>query len=181
MIIGVSPHGQGRETTFAQIVAKELGVGIDRVKVHGDTGKVHGDLGTYGSRDTTVDGSAMMLAIQTIQEKLVKIAAHLWEASRSTSNFANAKSASGAILENAWHQGRRRCRNDRRDAGGRRADRTFKKVRRIVFEVAARPFSDLIPSGDPKARLFFKKGSTTRRPRAGDEDVSKTAGILDHA
>ena len=81
VLTGVSPHGQGQETTFAQIVADELGVPIDSMNVvHGDTDKVQYGLGTYGSRGTAVGGSAVMLAIQTIQEKAIKIAAHLWEA-----------------------------------------------------------------------------------------------------
>ena len=81
VLTGVSPHGQGQETSFAQIVSDELGVSIDSVNVvHGDTDRVQYGLGTYGSRGTAVGGSAVMLAIQTIQEKAIKIAAHLWEA-----------------------------------------------------------------------------------------------------
>jgi carbon-monoxide dehydrogenase large subunit len=92
VMTGVSPHGQGQETTFAQIVADELGVGIDRINVmHGDTDKVQYGLGTYGSRGTAVGGAAVMLAIQTIQEKSVKIAAHLWEASPFDVEFREGK------------------------------------------------------------------------------------------
>jgi len=81
VLTGISPHGQGQETTFAQIVADELGVPIDRIQVvHGDTDKVQYGLGTYGSRGLSVGGAALMLAVQTIQAKAVKIAAHLWEA-----------------------------------------------------------------------------------------------------
>jgi carbon-monoxide dehydrogenase large subunit len=81
VLTGVSPHGQGQETSFAQIVSDELGVPIDSVNVvHGDTDRVQYGLGTYGSRGTAVGGSAVMLAVQTIQEKAIKIAAHLWEA-----------------------------------------------------------------------------------------------------
>ncbi|MGA2394420.1 MAG: xanthine dehydrogenase family protein molybdopterin-binding subunit [Candidatus Lustribacter sp.] len=89
VLTGVSPHGQGQETTFAQIVADELGVPIDSINVvHGDTDKVQFGLGTYGSRGTAVGGSAVMLAIQTIQEKAIKIAAHLWEANPADLAFS---------------------------------------------------------------------------------------------
>ena len=60
VFIGASPHGQGEETTFAQIVADELGVGVDDVKVvHGDTDNTPMGWGTYGSRTTAVGGAAL--------------------------------------------------------------------------------------------------------------------------
>jgi carbon-monoxide dehydrogenase large subunit len=81
VLTGISPHGQGEETTFAQIVADELGVPIDQISVvHGDTDKVQYGVGTFGSRGTAVGGAALKLAIETIQAKAVKIAAHQWEA-----------------------------------------------------------------------------------------------------
>ena len=79
---GASPHGQGHETTFAQIVASELGVPIDDVEiVHGDTALIPFGLGTYGSRSTAVGGSSLMLAARKVKEKAKVIAAHLLEAS----------------------------------------------------------------------------------------------------
>jgi carbon-monoxide dehydrogenase large subunit len=81
VLTGISPHGQGEETTFAQIVADELGVPIDQISViHGDTDKVQYGVGTFGSRGTAVGGAALKLAIESIQAKAVKIAAHQWEA-----------------------------------------------------------------------------------------------------
>jgi carbon-monoxide dehydrogenase large subunit len=81
VLTGVSPHGQGQETTFAQIVADEIGVPIDQVTVlHGDTDKVPYGVGTFGSRGTPVGGAALMLAIGDIRAKAIKIAAHQWEA-----------------------------------------------------------------------------------------------------
>ena len=81
VLTGISPHGQGEETTFAQIVADELGVPIDQVNVvHGDTDRVQYGVGTFGSRGTAVGGAALLLAIESIQEKAKKIAAHQWEA-----------------------------------------------------------------------------------------------------
>lgn len=77
---GGHPHGQGEETTFAQIVADKLGVPIDDVEViHGDTDQVPFGLGTYGSRTTPVAGGAIALACNKIIEKGRKIAAHLLE------------------------------------------------------------------------------------------------------
>jgi carbon-monoxide dehydrogenase large subunit len=81
---GTSPHGQGEETTFAQIVADELGLPIDDIEVvHGDTGAVSMGWGTYGSRTTVVGGGAIALASRRVREKAAKIAAHLLEAAES--------------------------------------------------------------------------------------------------
>ena len=78
---GASPHGQGEETTFAQIVADELGLPIDDIDVvHGDTGAVPMGWGTYGSRTTVVGGAAIALAARRVRDKAAKIAAHLLEA-----------------------------------------------------------------------------------------------------
>ncbi len=79
--IGGKPHGQGEETTFAQIVADQLGVPIENVEiVAGDTETTPQGWGTYGSRTTAVCGSAVHLAAQRVREKARKIAAHLLEA-----------------------------------------------------------------------------------------------------
>ena len=81
VMIGASPHGQGEETTFAQIVARELGVSPDDVKVmHGDTDNTPMGWGTYGSRTTAVGGAALALAARKIRDKAKIIAAHLLEA-----------------------------------------------------------------------------------------------------
>ena len=79
--IGASPHGQGEETTFAQIVAEEFGYPVENVEiVHGDTETTPQGWGTYGSRTTAVCGSAVKVASQRVKEKAKKIAAHLLEA-----------------------------------------------------------------------------------------------------
>ncbi len=78
---GISPHGQGQETTFAQIVADRLGVPIEAVEiVHGDTDYVPEGIGTFGSRGLAVGGAALSLALDTIRAKAKKFAAHLLEA-----------------------------------------------------------------------------------------------------
>ena len=82
VLTGSSPHGQGEETTFAQIVSDRLGVSVDDVVVvHGDTRAVPHGVGTFGSRNTAVGGSAVYLASTRIREKAMAIAAHLLEAS----------------------------------------------------------------------------------------------------
>jgi carbon-monoxide dehydrogenase large subunit len=78
---GTSPHGQGHETTFAQIVADHLGVDYDQVVVrHGDTATTPMGNGTGGSRSLAVGGSAILRATQKVQEKARRIAAHMLEA-----------------------------------------------------------------------------------------------------
>ncbi len=85
---GISPHGQGEETTFAQIVAEELGLPVDDIEVvHGDTGAVSMGWGTYGSRSTVVGGAALVIAARRVREKATKIAAHMLEAAEADVTF----------------------------------------------------------------------------------------------
>jgi carbon-monoxide dehydrogenase large subunit len=77
VLSGTSPHGQGEETTFAQIVAEGLGIPYDDVMVyHGDTGMVPMGIGTFGSRTTAVGGTAIHNAVQKLKKKMARIAAH---------------------------------------------------------------------------------------------------------
>ena len=79
--IGVQTQGQGHETTFAQIVAEELGLPVEDITVeHGDTDTAPYGLGTYASRSTPTAGAATAVAARKIREKAKKIAAHLLEA-----------------------------------------------------------------------------------------------------
>jgi carbon-monoxide dehydrogenase large subunit len=79
---GSHSHGQGHETTFAQLVADELQIPIEHVEiVHGDTGSIPFGMGTYGSRSASVGGTAILMSVNKIKEKGKKIAAHLLEAS----------------------------------------------------------------------------------------------------
>ena len=79
---GSHAHGQGHETTFAQVVADRLGLTMERVEiVHGDTAKVLFGMGTYGSRSIAVGGTAIVKALDKVIAKGKKIAAHLLEAS----------------------------------------------------------------------------------------------------
>jgi carbon-monoxide dehydrogenase large subunit len=82
--IGASPHGQGEETTFAQIVADEFGYPVENVEIiHGDTDNTPQGWGTYGSRTTAVCGSAVKNAAIKVKEKARKLAAHLLEANEA--------------------------------------------------------------------------------------------------
>ena len=92
VLTGASPHGQGQETSFAQIAADELGVNINDVTViHGDTGVVQYGIGTFGSRATAVGGTAVFVAIQKLKEKADKIAAHMLQADATRLSFEGGK------------------------------------------------------------------------------------------
>jgi carbon-monoxide dehydrogenase large subunit len=81
VLTGSHSHGQGHETTFAQLVNQRLGVPLDSVSiVHGDTDKVQMGMGTYGSRSGAVGMSAISKALDKVEAKAKKIAAHLMEA-----------------------------------------------------------------------------------------------------
>ncbi|HPA91746.1 MAG TPA: xanthine dehydrogenase family protein molybdopterin-binding subunit [Quisquiliibacterium sp.] len=87
---GSHSHGQGHETTFAQVVADKLGIPIDDIDiVHGDTGKILFGMGTYGSRSLAVGGTAIVKAVDKIVAKGKKIAAHLLEAADTDIEFEN--------------------------------------------------------------------------------------------
>jgi carbon-monoxide dehydrogenase large subunit len=90
VLTGVSPHGQGQETTFAQMVADEFGIDIDDVTVvHGDTAMVQYGIGTFGSRGTTVGGPALMMAVGKLQDKMKKIASTMMEVPPDKLTFTN--------------------------------------------------------------------------------------------
>ena len=77
---GVSAHGQGHETTFAQMVADEFSIPMDDITiVHGDTGQVRGGTGTFGSRSQVVGGTALLLATSKVQDKMRRFAAPMLE------------------------------------------------------------------------------------------------------
>ncbi len=92
VLTGSHSHGQGHETTFAQLVCERLGVGIDQVNiVHGDTDKVQFGMGTYGSRSGAVGMSAITKAIDKVIEKGKKVAAYAMEASEKDIEFKDGK------------------------------------------------------------------------------------------
>ncbi|MGE3933866.1 MAG: xanthine dehydrogenase family protein molybdopterin-binding subunit [Rhodospirillaceae bacterium] len=89
---GTHQHGQGNETTFAQVVSDKLGVPFENVEVvHGDTAKIPFGMGTYGSRSIAVGGSALAKAIDKVVAKGRKIAAHILEAAERDIVFEDGK------------------------------------------------------------------------------------------
>ena len=89
---GSHSHGQGHETTFAQVVASKLGIPIENVDVvHGDTGRIPFGMGTYGSRSLAVGGTAIVKALDKVIAKGKKIAAHLLEAAEADIEFKDGK------------------------------------------------------------------------------------------
>ncbi|WP_374449425.1 xanthine dehydrogenase family protein molybdopterin-binding subunit [Stella sp.] len=89
---GTHSHGQGHETTFAQLVSDLLQVPMESVEiVHGDTNKVAFGMGTYGSRSLAVGGMAIMKAVEKVVNKGKKIAAHLLEASEADIEYKDGK------------------------------------------------------------------------------------------
>jgi carbon-monoxide dehydrogenase large subunit len=90
--LGVQSQGQGHETTFAQIIAEELGFPVADIKIEeGDTDTAPYGLGTYASRSTPVAGAATAIAARKIKEKARHIAAHLLEASADDLEWTNGK------------------------------------------------------------------------------------------
>ncbi len=89
---GISPHGQGQETSFAQIVSDRLGVDFDRVVVyHGDTNNTPQGRGTMGSRGLAIGGSALVMSVDKLREKARRIAASLLEANVDDIELMNGK------------------------------------------------------------------------------------------
>jgi aerobic carbon-monoxide dehydrogenase large subunit len=90
--LGVKSQGQGHETTFAQIVAGELGIPAENVEVReGDTDNTPFGLGTYGSRSTPVCGAATAVVTRKVREKSKKIAAHLLEAAEGDVEYEHGR------------------------------------------------------------------------------------------
>jgi len=88
VLTGSHSHGQGHETTFAQLVSDGLGIPIESIEiVHGDTAKIPYGMGTYGSRSIAVGGTAIVKAMDKVIAKGRKIAAHLLEASEADVEF----------------------------------------------------------------------------------------------
>ncbi|MGA2129409.1 MAG: molybdopterin cofactor-binding domain-containing protein, partial [Xanthobacteraceae bacterium] len=90
ILTGCHSHGQGHETTFAQLVAERFGLPLDNVSVvHGDTDKVQFGMGTYGSRSGAVGMTAISKALDRVEAKAKKIAAHLMEAAEGDVELKN--------------------------------------------------------------------------------------------
>jgi len=98
VLTGVSPHGQGQETAFAQMVSDAFGIGIDDVSVvHGDTDVVPHGVGTFGSRGLVVGGTALRMATDKILVKARRIAAHLLKLPEERVSFEDGSFRGGEI------------------------------------------------------------------------------------
>ncbi len=106
VLTGSHSHGQGHETTFAQLVCDRLGVPLDSVSiVHGDTDKVQMGMGTYGSRSGAVGMSAIVKALDKVEAKAKKIAAHLLEADEGDITIENGElKVAGTDKSVPWFQ-----------------------------------------------------------------------------
>src|SRR5215813_728917 len=104
VLTGCHSHGQGHETTFAQLVTERLGIPIENVAiVHGDTDKVQFGMGTYGSRSGAVGMSAIVKALDKVEAKAKKVASHLLEASENDIVFKDGKfTVAGTDKSAAW-------------------------------------------------------------------------------
>jgi carbon-monoxide dehydrogenase large subunit len=104
VLTGSHQHGQGHETTFAQVVSDRLGIPIETVNVvHGDTDKVQFGMGTYGSRSGAVGMSALVKALDKVEAKAKKVAAHLLEAAEGDIEFKDGKfTVAGTDKSAAW-------------------------------------------------------------------------------
>jgi len=106
ILTGSHSHGQGHETTFAQLVSDRFGVPLDSVSVvHGDTDKVQMGMGTYGSRSGAVGMSAIVKALDKVEKKAKSIAAHLLEADESDIVIENGQvKVAGTDKALGWHE-----------------------------------------------------------------------------
>src|SRR5271170_4024257 len=104
VLTGSHSHGQGHETTFAQVVSERLGIPIDDISiVHGDTDKVQFGMGTYGSRSGAVGMSAVVKALDKVEAKAKKVAAYMLEAAEGDIEFKDGKfSVAGTDKSAAW-------------------------------------------------------------------------------
>lgn len=104
VLTGSHSHGQGHETTFAQLVADRLGIPMDSVSiVHGDTDKVQFGMGTYGSRSGAVGMSAIVKALEKVEAKAKKVAAFMMEAAEGDIEFKDGKfTVAGTDKSAAW-------------------------------------------------------------------------------
>ncbi len=101
VLTGTSPHGQGHETAFAQLCVTELGVDYDDVVVlHGDTAIVPFGEGTFGSRSAVIGGTALLLSLRKIRDKLVRIAAHELKANPEEVEYQEARAFQKSNPEN---------------------------------------------------------------------------------
>jgi carbon-monoxide dehydrogenase large subunit len=134
VMTGSHSHGQGHETSFAQVISEMIGIDENMVEiVHGDTANTPMGMGTYGSRSIAVGGSAMVRATEKIIAKAKKIAAHLLEASADDIELKDGRSASRAPTSRwpgAMWRSRPMCRTTSRSRTSSRGSRRRRSTTR---------------------------------------------------
>lgn len=153
ILTGASPHGQGQETSFAQLAADELGIDINDVTViHGDTSIVQYGIGTFGSRGTAVGGTAVFNALQKLKEKATQLAAHLLGADISTVAFKEGRFSVEAAMAAAGGTG---------DAGSEAAAPKSVSIQEVAL--AAHVAHQIPPGFEPglSATNFFEPSNFT--------------------
>lgn len=153
ILTGASPHGQGQETSFAQLAGDELGVDLNDVTViHGDTSIVQYGIGTFGSRGTAVGGTAVFNAIQKLKEKATQLAAHLLGADASAVSFKEGRFSVEAAMAAAGGNG---------DAGNEAAARKSVSIQEVAL--AAHVAHQIPPGFEPglSATNFFEPSNFT--------------------
>ena len=166
VLTGASPHGQGQETSFAQIAADELGVDLNDITViHGDTGIVQYGIGTFGSRATAVGGTAVLVAIQKLKEKANKIAAHILQADASSLAFEGGRYSLQAARAAAVGESEPVVKVGEAPAGSIPEPQTEGKSSLTIQEVAlaAHLAKELPPDTEPglSATYFFEPKNFT--------------------
>lgn len=166
VMTGASPHGQGQETSFAQIAADELGVDLNDVTViHGDTAIVQYGIGTFGSRATAVGGTAVLVAIQKLKDKAAKIAAHLLKCESSNLNFGEGCYSIAAARATAAGESEPVVPVGQAPAAALPEPETEGKTKLTIQEVAlaAHIAKDLPPDTEPglSATYFFEPKNFT--------------------
>jgi len=163
VITGVSPHGQGQETTFAQIVADELGMNYEDVIVkHGDTANTAIGNGTYGSRGLAVGGPALLLACETIKEKAKKIAGFMLEANADDVVFEDQVLGKGYSRQEPQYK---------RDRG-----QSLYRHRHVWADRAGSGSNPLLRAGQPGFPLRHPHCGRRNRPRYGRRQIPQIRG-----
>ena len=195
---GASPHGQGNETTFAQMLADQFGVPFEHVTIlHGDTAVVKQGIGTFGSRSQAVGGVALQMAGAKVKAKMAKFAAAMLEAHEDDLVFENGTIAvKGSPASASRSRASRRSRTSRAPSARSRTRVERRGVLRAVehhlsvrlphLDARDRPSdrrADAPQDGGRRRRRqshqpAHRRGTNPRRPRPGDRPGDDRRGRL---
>ena len=163
---GASPHGQGNETTFAQMLADQFGVPLEHVTIlHGDTSVVKQGIGTFGSRSQAVGGTALHMAGNKVKAKMAKFAAALMEANEEDLVFENGKIFVKGAPAN--RQDVRRGRRLRLHPGAAAAGPRAGPQRGSVLRAEQQHLSVRLPHLDARDRSRHRRAAAAQARRRG--------------